>query len=208
MTCRLFVAVWAIAFSAIGAAAQAAPITVDFRNDFPGYAVDDIVEGDVLMLKGITVTGTADGAPSTVHARLAFGIGVINSTTGSGESIRFGFGGAGARDVGYGVTETGVSGGDFPTGRRNLEAFGLDAQSLGVFAQEDGGPFDVTALFGDAPISAFALTAASGPGDVTYDFDVSLINYTPVPVPPAILLLLSGLVATGVMRFARRRRTI
>ncbi len=112
-----------------------------------------------LSLGGLTVTGSAN-----VNLLNLNGIGIVGGQfdrdIDGTEWIRFDVDAGVAIDVSYLVQIAGNLDGDGLVGEATIEAFDRLGTSLGVLAVSGSGPKDVSAMFGDEPISAFVVTAA------------------------------------------------
>jgi hypothetical protein len=116
-----------------------------------------IPSGQSLAACGIAVTSAG-----VLQTQQVFGMGVGDTFVDSGEAVDFAFD-IPAEGVRYEVA-TAVNGdGDGLSGEHTVEAFDASNASLGVQAQSGEGIKDVSALFGDVPISHFVVsTEADG----------------------------------------------
>ena len=164
-------------------------VTVDYYN-IGTFQTPSLHEG------GVTVTGSAN-----VNVLNLNGLGIVgglddNTIDGAGhESISFLFD-TPAKDVTYFVNIAGNTNGDGLTGETLLTAYGTGGY-LGDIAVISAGTKNVSALFGNVPISSFAVSLN------TADYiRIASVGYNPVPLPGAMWLLGSGLAGL----FGLRRR--
>ena len=147
-------------------------ITVDYSNQ-------GTFQAPSLSPGGLTVTGSAN-----INVLNLNGLGIVGGYTSDAvdgaEFIRFSVDSGAASAVSYGVGILGDLDGDGLGGEAMIEAFDASVTSLGVVAISEGGTKDVSAMFGDEPISAFVVTAD---GDA---FLVRSANYTPCRAEPLL----------------------
>ena len=106
---------------------------------------------------GVLVTGS-----NTVNVLNLNGLGVVGGafdhTVDGAEYLEFSFAGLGsAIDLSYSVSSAGNLNSDGFVGMRTLSVFGVGGGLLGSFSQNYVGPFDVSALVGNAPIDHIRL---------------------------------------------------
>lgn len=156
-----------------------------------------------LVFTDFTVTGSAD-----VQALFLNGLAIVGGfddfVVDGAEWIQFTFTGAPAIGVSYFVPAAGNTNGNGTVGDRFLEAFDALGNSLGSVAQDSSGTFQVSTLFGNAPLSRFRLTADVDTfrvGSLTYE----LAQPTAIPEPSSLALAASGVL--GFFLFRRRRHS-
>jgi hypothetical protein len=147
---------------------QGTPVTADYTRQGSFKTVS-------LALGGVTVTGS-----DTVNVTLIGGLGVVggaadNEVDGT-EQLRFTVAnGLVASKLSYTLSNAFNLNGDAHSGAATLEAFDHLGHSLGTKAinADAGLTYNVTALYGNTPLSAFTVTA-----DVD-GFEVGSLDYTP-----------------------------
>lgn len=105
----------------------------------------------------VVVTGSADLNLLNFNGLGVVG-GLFNNTVDSNEWVRFDFA-TSATVVSYFVGSAGNQDGDGTVGDSFIEGFAIGGASLGSVPNNGSGVFDVSALFGGVPLSAFTVTA-------------------------------------------------
>jgi len=128
------------------------PIVVD-------YTSIGTFQADTVRAMGSVATGS-----NAVGVLNLNGLGIVgglsNNVVDGSEWIRFDFDSAPVTDVSYFVPTAGNLNGDGTVGDATVEAFDRTGVSLGIEPVTGAGTMNVSAMFGDKPISAFVATAA------------------------------------------------
>jgi hypothetical protein len=150
-------------------ATSRAQTTVDFRT-MGTFQVAELHAG------GLTAIGSAD-----IYVLNLNGLGIVGGYTETyvdgNEFVTFRFDAGAASQVSYLVSAAGNLDGDGDVGDSFLEAFDVSGHSLGSVPVNEGGPHDVSAAFGNVPLSGFRVTANID------GLRIGSVSHTPMPTP-------------------------
>lgn len=113
----------------------------------------------LLDLSDVQITGS----PGDVNVLSLNGLGVVgglfDNALDDAEALTFSFVGFAVRDVVYEVTLGGNQNGNVTAADASLEAFAIDATSLGILNISGTGSKEVSTLFNNNPVASFVVTA-------------------------------------------------
>ena len=173
-------------------------------------AVSFSLTSEIFANVTVTITGKKDGVAANVGILNGGGggLGVVGGAsdyrTEPGEQLIFEFTSGPVLTAQYNVYNAGPS--TLTLGDRTVELFDAGGASLGAFAQDGTGTFDIFNLVGPTvPVSKFTLLATDAlqPNN---GFSVAIINgnFITVPEPSSLAILIP--LATSSLLIARSRR--
>jgi hypothetical protein len=188
-----------------------APATLVYADVVDFTAQGNFTTAGPFSLGGVTITGSST---LSFHSGFPDGFGILGGSTvppgfqviGGGEFARFDFNAGSATGVSFfsGVAEN-IGGGSPNVG---IQGFGIGGGSLGIQLVNVFGPFpgpyDVSSLFGNVPLSAFRITGGSPDAGL----NLASLTFTPAGVPEPTSLLAWGLVSAAGFVATRLRRRV